>query len=111
MQKSTDRYILVPIYFFLLTGGSEINPSSLMTDFDTIQGDEPWEFNPHGHIRSDICTHSDKSMFWDSDSGIRSLTTQQMIVQYGYMLQFEVWYSVFYPGFEKGRVLNQKKIL
>lgn len=63
-----------------------------MTDFDDIQGDEPWEFNPHGHIRSDICTHRDKSMFWDSDSGNRSLTTQQMIVQYGYMLQFEVWY-------------------
>ncbi|VDI77295.1 reelin [Mytilus galloprovincialis] len=71
-------------------GGSEINPSSMMTDFDNIQGDQSWEFSPYGKIQEDICTHHDKSMFWDSGAGSRSFTTGEMIVQYGYMLQFEI---------------------
>ena len=61
-----------------------------MTNFDSFQGDQPWEFTPHGHIHSGVCNRGDKTMFWDSGAGVRSLTTQQMIVQYGYMLQLEV---------------------
>lgn len=66
-----------------------------MTDFDNIQGDQSWEFSPYGQIQEDICTHHDKSMFWDSGSGSRSFTTGEMIVQYGYMLQFEVHLYIY----------------
>lgn len=74
-----------------LAGGKEINPSQVQVSFDeAFQSDAPWEFNPFGEIKDNICRKGDSSIVWTEGNGNRSFTTSQMIVQEGFMLQFKV---------------------
>lgn len=78
-------------YRICLIGGNEINPSHMQVSFDdSIQSDAPWEFNPHGEIKDNVCTKGDSSIVWEEGKGNRSFTTGQLIVQEGFMLQFKV---------------------
>lgn len=75
----------------VLIGGNEINPSHMQVSFDdSIQSDAPWEFNPHGEIKDNVCTKGDSSIVWEEGKGNRSFTTGQLIVQEGFMLQFKI---------------------
>lgn len=78
---------------YISTGGNEINPSHMQVSFDdSVQSDAPWEFNPHGEIKDNVCTKGDSSIVWEEGKGNRSFTTGQLIVQEGFMLQFKVKY-------------------
>lgn len=80
-----------------MIGGNEINPSHMQVSFDdSIQSDAPWEFNPHGEIKDNVCTKGDSSIVWEEGKGNRSFTTGQLIVQEGFMLQFKVKYQSAY---------------
>lgn len=75
----------------VLIGGNEINPSHMQVSFDdSVQSDAPWEFNPHGEIKDNVCTKGDSSIVWEEGRGNRSFTTGQLIVQEGFMLQFKI---------------------
>ncbi|KAL8563520.1 hypothetical protein ACOMHN_064345 [Nucella lapillus] len=81
----------------VLIGGWEINPSYFQQTFDpdTPQKDEGsrWEFHPHGSVVDSACAREESALAWEEekgDSGQRSFTTAQLIVQPGYMLQFKL---------------------
>lgn len=86
-------------------GGKEINPSEYRQSFEDEPevNDDPsgWEFSPNGVIEGDggeclVEGQSGSAMVWpdhaNKDSGhqMQKFTTNQMIVQPGYMLQFKV---------------------
>ncbi|KAL4226959.1 hypothetical protein ACF0H5_014936 [Mactra antiquata] len=73
-------------------GGHEINPAKFQINFnETVMiNDQPWEFNPYGHIDTDICHRDDSVIVWEEGNGTRHFTTKQMIVQTDYILQFKV---------------------
>ncbi|CAG5116142.1 unnamed protein product, partial [Candidula unifasciata] len=85
-------------------GGWEINPSVYHQSFDEdAPGDDPaaWEFSPNGVVEGEggHCFSeglSGSAMVWpdtrnkDASEQIQKFTTNQMIVQPGYMLQFKM---------------------
>ncbi len=85
------QYRLNVIRFHSL-GGSEINPSEMYETFsDDPNAGTMVEFMPGGEMHSGICGKSDSALMWDSAHGGngQSVTSQQLIVQQGYMLQFK----------------------
>lgn len=71
-------------------GGSEINPSHLYEDFEGAVDETEWEFYPNGRLWSGLCARPSSAIAWNGKPGLQSLTTGQLIVQEGYMLQFMV---------------------
>lgn len=85
-------------------GGWEINPSVYHQTFDDdAPGDDPaaWEFSPNGVVEGEggQCLSdglSGSAMMWpdtnnkDGSEQVQEFTTNQMIVQPDYMLQFKV---------------------
>ncbi|XP_059179610.1 reelin-like [Physella acuta] len=86
-------------------GGKEINPSEYSQSFEDepAVNDDPsgWEFSPNGVIEGDggeclVEGQSGSAMVWpdhvNKDSGhqMQKFTTNQLIVQPGYMLQFKI---------------------
>ncbi|CAH1782623.1 unnamed protein product [Owenia fusiformis] len=71
-------------------GGTEINPHELIEDFDMEFDAEKWEFLPHAQIASSVCGRPGKAVWWGSKVGVRKITTQQMIIQDRYMIQFKI---------------------
>ena len=51
-----------------------------------------FEFHPGGYIETGICGHGSENgaLHWDDTSGLKEATTQQLIVQENFMLQFKV---------------------
>ena len=85
---------------FSLLGGHEVNPANIEIHFnETIQGDQPWEFSPYGHIESEVCKKDDSAIMWDEGNGTRQFTTKQLIVQMNYILQFKVSTGKFPPKY------------
>ena len=71
-------------------GGSEINPSVLYETFDEKIDETKWEFYPNGKVLRDICLRRSQVLNWGTEPGIKRITTGQLIVQEGYMIQFKV---------------------
>ena len=72
-------------------GGSEINPSQLYETFDKKIDETRCEFYPNGGFYRDVCSRESRLLNWGSEAGIKRITTGQLIVQEGYMIQFKVW--------------------
>ena len=73
-------------------GGHEVNPAQLKIHFNEslVLNDQPWEFNPYGEIRSEVCKKEDSAIMWTEGTGERHFTTKQTIIQHDYILQFKV---------------------
>lgn len=71
-------------------GGSEINPSHMYQAFESNGTLDSVEFHPGGVVDSGICGKRDAFMIWKGDARPRSFTTEQLIIQDNYMLQFKV---------------------
>ena len=77
----------------VFVGGTEINPSEVQLSFnDSLQQDDAtlYEFSPYGQIGENSCSQENGVLSWKEGKGVRSFTTNQLIVQPGYMLQFKV---------------------
>ena len=76
----------------MFSGGKEINPAKVQISFNEslVLSDQPWEFNPYGHIETEVCKKHGSVISWDEGKGERHFTTKQMIVQSDYILQFKV---------------------
>lgn len=77
---------------FLKTGGHEVNPAKFEIRFNEslVVNDQPWEFNPYGEIRSEVCKKEDSVIVWEEGTGVRHFTSKQTIIQDNYILQFKV---------------------
>ena len=98
-------------------GGTEINPSQLYEDFEPNRttasnhykgltsdedqsqsdsssspsgGDSVFEFAPNAAVWSNVCSRRSAALAWEEAPGVKRITTQQLIVQQGYMMQFKV---------------------
>ncbi|XP_050414411.2 reelin isoform X2 [Patella vulgata] len=74
-------------------GGTDINPSTFQTSFnESIPQDDGgnWEFSPFGEKSDTVCSRQDDVVSWKEGKGSRHFTTNQLIVQTGYMLQFKI---------------------
>ena len=72
-------------------GGSKINPSELYENFDGKLDEEQWEAHPQGEVQSVVCQRKNSALAWGRTGGhVRGVTTRQLIVQSGHMLQFKV---------------------
>lgn len=73
-------------------GGSEINPSYLWLNFTQGMNEmnSNWEFSPKGKVQQEFCYKTEESLRWHEDSGEKSLTTNQLIIQENSILQFKV---------------------
>ncbi|KAI8771793.1 reelin [Biomphalaria glabrata] len=85
-------------------GGWEINPSEYQQSFDeddhVLDDPSAWEFSPKGAIKGKEADcrpegQNGSSMVWpdsagDSSGVVQKFTTNQIIVQLGYMLQFKL---------------------
>ena len=51
-----------------------------------------FEFQPGGYIETGICGHGSENaaLHWDDTTGLKYATTQQLIVQENFMIQFKV---------------------
>lgn len=49
-----------------------------------------WEFSPKGKVQQEFCYKTEESLRWHEDSGEKSLTTNQLIIQENSILQFKV---------------------
>lgn len=69
-----------------------MNPSHFEERFDEepAQDDAPWEFCPFGEIDDNVCEKLGSSLHYGKGKGERMFTTNQLIVQQGYMIQFKV---------------------
>lgn len=77
-------------------GGSKINPSELYENFDGKLNEEKWESHPNGAVHSIVCQRKNTALSWDRQGGnVREVTTRQLIVQSGHMLQFKVSSSLW----------------
>ena len=77
--------------FSYLSGGSDINPSEMLEGFNETET-QSFSFHPGGHIETGVCGHSSDNgaLHWDDTSGLKYTTSQQLIVQENFMLQFKV---------------------
>ncbi|ESO91434.1 hypothetical protein LOTGIDRAFT_228850 [Lottia gigantea] len=75
-------------------GGSEINPSVFQQSFNDSKPQNDagtnWEFSPYASMKNDMCARNDNVVSWEEGKGNRLFTTNQLIVQSGYMLQFKI---------------------
>ncbi|XP_045165547.2 reelin-like [Mercenaria mercenaria] len=73
-------------------GGHEINPANVEINFNEtlLINDQPWEFNPYGHIEREVCKKDGSVIMWEEGNGTRQFTTKQMIIQMHYILQFKI---------------------
>ncbi|KAK2176997.1 hypothetical protein NP493_626g01025 [Ridgeia piscesae] len=72
-------------------GGSKINPSELYENFDGKLDEELWESHPNGDVLSMVCQRKNTALAWGKQGGhVRGVTTRQLIVQSGHMLQFKI---------------------
>lgn len=69
-----------------------MNPANFEISFNDslVLNDQPWEFNPYGEIRTEVCKKEDSVIVWEEGSGVRHFTTKQTIIQHNYILQFKV---------------------
>ncbi|XP_052779173.1 reelin-like isoform X2 [Mya arenaria] len=73
-------------------GGHEINPANFRINFNEslVLNDQPWEFNPQGHIQTEVCKKDDGVIVWEEGKGEKHFTTKQTIIQHDYILQFKI---------------------
>ena len=51
---------------------------------------QKFEFLPHSQQWEDVCGRTGGALMWMESVGLKYATTQQLIIQEGYMLQFKV---------------------
>ncbi|KAF8766780.1 Reelin like protein [Argiope bruennichi] len=75
-------------------GGSEINAFELFDDFEGPGGADPtnWWFGPYSKVENSYCYHPSHALLWKKDSDIeeRGITTRELIVENGFMIQFKI---------------------
>ncbi|XP_076045051.1 reelin-like isoform X2 [Oratosquilla oratoria] len=73
-------------------GGNEIGAAYLSDQLDGEPTISEWLFAPHSKIGVDFCeVGSNSSLLWDDDSpGHRAITTQELIIHDGHVLQFKI---------------------
>ncbi|GBN96133.1 Reelin [Araneus ventricosus] len=75
-------------------GGSEINAFELFDDFESAGGADPtnWWFGPYSKVENSYCYHPSHALLWKKDSDIeeRGITTRELIVENGFMIQFKI---------------------
>ncbi|XP_043944459.1 reelin isoform X3 [Protopterus annectens] len=79
----------------ILIGGAEINPSQLVDTFDDegLSHDENWSFYPNAVRTAGFCGNPSFHLYWPNkkqDKAHNILSTRELIVQPGYMLQFKI---------------------
>ncbi|GIY36220.1 reelin [Caerostris darwini] len=78
----------------IFIGGSEINAFELFEDFEDVKGTDPtnWWFGPYSKVEKSYCHHSSHALLWKKDSDIeeRGITTRELIVENGFMIQFKI---------------------
>ncbi|KAK3548865.1 hypothetical protein QTP70_021277 [Hemibagrus guttatus] len=89
----------------ILIGGSEINPSVLLDNFDEegISHEESWSFYPNGVRTAGFCGNPSFHLYWpnkNQDGTYNILSTRELIVQPGYILQFKVLQQVSLVGLQ-----------
>ncbi|XP_064117876.1 LOW QUALITY PROTEIN: reelin-like [Macrobrachium nipponense] len=73
-------------------GGSEISPARLMDKFEEEPTISEWLFAPHGVNQQEFCSAgTNGSLVWNADSpGHRAITSQEVIINEGHVLQFKL---------------------
>lgn len=73
-------------------GGTEVNPSEFIVDFDGYQNQDisSGELIPLSEAKINVCGLQNTSLYWREGDNIKSYTTEQLIVQRDYMIQFKV---------------------
>ncbi|KAJ8046874.1 Reelin [Holothuria leucospilota] len=74
-------------------GGSEINPVSLEETFDLLPTESLWMFHPYGKTHIGVCQSQNAALYWgnvDSDNMNGSVTTRELIVDKGFIMQFKI---------------------
>ncbi|XP_071271970.1 reelin-like [Salvelinus alpinus] len=79
----------------ILVGGSDINPSSLLDNFDDegVSHEESWSFYPNAVRTAGFCGNPSFHLYWPNkkqDKTHNILATRELIVQPGYILQFKI---------------------
>lgn len=79
------------VFSCYLLGGYDINPSEMLESFNETET-HSFSFHPGGYIETGVCGHSSDNgaLHWDDTSGLKYATSQQLIVQENFMLQFKV---------------------
>ena len=79
------------LFLCYLSGGSDINPSEMLESFNDTET-HSFSFHPGGYIETGVCGHGSDNgaLHWDDTSGLKYTTSQQLIVQENFMLQFKV---------------------
>lgn len=75
------------------TGGSEINPISLVDSFDYEPDESLWNFHPYANTNIGVCGSFNPALYWqgtESEKLNRSLTTREVIVDRNFIVQFKV---------------------
>ncbi|CAL4060999.1 unnamed protein product, partial [Meganyctiphanes norvegica] len=87
-------------------GGSEISSPQIIDKFDEEDpGISEWLFAPHSEFHHDFCSSGRNvtSLVWGADSpGFRAITTQELIIQEGHILQFKILSGCGPESFECG---------
>ncbi|XP_078717259.1 LOW QUALITY PROTEIN: reelin [Lampetra fluviatilis] len=82
----------------VLVGGEEVNPSILVDDFQTGSGEaalreDLWTFHPHAAPAAGFCSRPGGALVWPGGQPLptpASLTTRQLIIAPGSMVQFQI---------------------
>ncbi|XP_047498511.1 reelin-like [Penaeus chinensis] len=76
----------------LFIGGSEISAASLLDRFEGDPAVSEWLFAPHSEAHTDYCSSgTNGSLVWGPESpGRRAITTQELIITDGHVLQFKI---------------------
>ncbi|XP_076339324.1 reelin-like [Tachypleus tridentatus] len=105
LAEGSSNHFLGPSWALddVYIGGSQINPSVLQEDFEKKHSPQPinWWFYPSGQIKKNYCRHNSLSLVWmnNTGEGERSLTTCELIVGEGYMIQFKIIVGCTQPQF------------
>lgn len=68
----------------------DINPSSLHDTFEDGPNKDMWEFHPNGYLEENACERKGMMMVWGEKVPLKMITTCQMIIQEGHIMQFKV---------------------
>jgi len=74
----------------VIIAGMDINPSELFESFESGLNKAFWEFHPNGYLQEGVCGRNGMVMVWGEKAALKMITTCQLIVQDGYMMQFKV---------------------
>ncbi|XP_077424138.1 reelin isoform X2 [Vanacampus margaritifer] len=79
----------------ILVAGSDINPSTLLDTFDDegVSHEESWSFYPNAVRTAGFCGNPSFHLYWPNKNQDRThniLATRELIVQPGYILQFQI---------------------